>query len=123
MSAYAYLGGSTPYGKTEMVEKVVIPAFGKNFDTHIQFDDEDYYDFSDKLDKKYDVPMERNGWKHLYSSASGQGTAWLSKDGKFISASILAHGGIIGAIYEKKRVSKKEDGGNLISFNYEIGGL
>jgi len=89
------LGGSKPFGDSEMREKIVEPNLGSNYDAYIQFQGpEGQYN---QAKQKYVKDMA--GWKQLYRSSSDQGNAYLSPDGNVIKASILGGGGIIGAIY------------------------
>jgi len=97
ISAYAILGGNSPYGDSEMRKNVVEKHFGNSeYDTHIMFKSPEYKE----LDKK--IKDKETDWEMIYRSSSYQGYAKISKDGKVITGAILDNCGIVGVIYIKK---------------------
>jgi len=100
-SAYAMLGGSTPYGDAEMRKNVVEKHFGgADYEAFIMFESPTFKVIDDGL--RSDIE-----WTNIYCSVSGQGYAKICKDKNIIKGSVLTHIGLVGAIYVKKGTIKK----------------
>lgn len=95
------LGGTKPAGGSSIINNLVIPNLGKNFDTYVQFRDKEY---NLKLGELGGYKAIKN-WKSLDAGSHPQSRAQISPDKKIISASIfepsITHG-IIGVLYIKK---------------------
>lgn len=90
------LGGEHPMQNTEMINKIVKPSLGPDFQAVIMFKDSNYK----ALDAKYPYEVTKD-WKTIYRSSNYQGYAQISPDGSVIKAAILDGGGIVGAYYIK----------------------
>lgn len=99
-NAYQIYGGTNPYSNSEMINKVVKPLLGENFDAYL-----DIYNQPKEIREKYreiDNSLDPNDGKRVYTSASLQGKAIYYENRGIIKASILHDYMIQGAIYVKK---------------------
>ena len=99
-NAYQIYGGTRPYSNSEMINKVVKPLLGENFDAYL-----DIYNQPKEIIEKYreiENSLDPNGGELVYISSSLQGSARFYKNHGIIKASILHDYMIQGAIYVKK---------------------
>lgn len=97
---YRQLGGAESIGMRDMTNLIVKPVLGDEFAATTGWDDRKEYEaLRLVVNEKYGYGCVQNGWTRLYRSVTGQVEAFLSPDGKVVSASVLHNCGIHGAFF------------------------